>query len=153
MALSSLHKFRVAKHRVEFLADGVIAIVMTLLVLELKIPELPRTASAAELLHEVAHLGPVFFAFFITFMLAGSYWFLHNLTMEHVMHADQKVAFINVGFMLAVSLFPFSAGLLGHFLMNQVAQCIYFANQCLAASFLALNWNYAKSAGLLAPVR
>ena len=152
MGFGGLHKFRVAKHRVEFLADGVFAIVMTLLVLELKVPELPRHVNASGLLHELLQLGPVFFAFFITFLLSGSYWFLHNLSMEFVKHADQKLSFINLGFLFFVALFPFSTALLGHFLGNPAAQATYFLNQFGAASFLMLNWRYARAASLLAPV-
>src|SRR5215471_962031 len=106
---------------------------MTLLVLELKVPELPRHASTAELWAELRHLGPTFFAFWITFLLSGSYWFLHNLSMEFVKHADQKLSFINLGFLFFVALFPFSAALLGHFLGNPLGQAIYFLNQFGAA--------------------
>ncbi|HZQ91020.1 MAG TPA: TMEM175 family protein [Terriglobales bacterium] len=136
----------------EFLADGVFAIVMTLLVLELKVPELSRSVTASELLHELKHLGPVFLAFCITFILAGTYWFFHNLSMEFVTHANQKLAFINVGFLFFISLFPFSAALLGHFIRNPVAQVAYFGNQAGAALFLVLNWRYARRASLLGKV-
>lgn len=152
MALSGLHDIRLSKHRVEFLVDGVIAIVMTLLVLDLKVPDLPRHASSSELLHALAPVVPTFFALFLTFMLAGSYWFLHHMSMEYIGHANQRLVFINLGFMLSVSLFPFSAAMLGHFLVNPVAQCIYYGNQCMAATFLMVNWRYAAKAGLLTKV-
>lgn len=152
MVFNQLYKGHLGKDRVEFLADGVFAIVMTLLVLELKVPELPRHASASELLRELAHLGPVFFAYFVTFLLSGSYWFLHNISMEHVKRADHKLYLIGLGFLFFVALFPFSAALLGHYLMNPAAQAIYFGNQCGVASMLLWKWKHAKSAGLVGDV-
>jgi len=144
-----LYKGHLGKDRIEFLADGVFAIVMTLLVLELKVPELPRHAPAIDLLRELAHLGPVFFSYLVTFLLSGSYWLLHTLCMEHVRRADHKLYLIGLGFLFFVALFPFSAALLGHYLMNSAAQTVYFLNQCGAASMLLLKWKHANSARLV----
>lgn len=152
MAFGGLYKVHLGKDRIEFLADGVFAIVMTLLVLELKVPELPRHASASELLHELASLGPAFFSYFLTFVLSGSYWFLHNISMEFVRRADHKLYLVGLGFLFFVALFPFSAALLGHYLSNPAAQSIYFANQCGAASMLMLKWRHARKMSLVTDV-
>ena len=72
------------KARIEALSDGIFAIVMTLLVLELKVPDLPRKVATAELWHAVREHGPIFFSFFLTFMLASQYWFWHHLTFARI---------------------------------------------------------------------
>ena len=69
-----------SKHRLEGLTDGVFAIVMTLLVLELKVPDLPKPVDQAEILHKLGEIGPVFFSFVITFVLAGV--FAHGARMR-----------------------------------------------------------------------
>ncbi len=150
--LNSFSHVTISKHRIEGLADAVLAIVVTLLVLEFKIPEIPHHPSSAELLGELRHLGPTVFAYFVTFALAGSYWFLHHLSMHFIKQANQKMAFLNLGFLCFVSLFPFSAALLGHYVSSPVAQAIYFLNQFCAIFFLLWNWYYARSAGLLAEI-
>ena len=60
-----------SKGRIEALSDGVFAIAMTLLVLELKIPDLPKDASQAELLSKLRDMLPHFYSYALTFILAG----------------------------------------------------------------------------------
>jgi uncharacterized membrane protein len=141
---SALDDITLSKHRVEALADGVFAIVMTLLVLELKIPELPKNAPQSELLHGIRALLPVFFSYFITFMLAGGFWFFHHLSFHFIRHTTRGLCFINLLFLLFVSLLPFSTGLLGHFLRQRVAQYFYFGNQLAIGMVLLLHWTHAR---------
>jgi uncharacterized membrane protein len=79
-----------SKHRVEGLTDGIFAIVMTLIVLELKVPELERHATEAEILGRVRELGPQFLAFFLTFTLAGLFWFQHHASMQFIKHIRRR---------------------------------------------------------------
>lgn len=106
---------KLGKGRIEALSDGVFSIAMTLLVLELKVPELSHHATNDELLAALAKLRPSFLTFFITFMISGTFWFLHHLTFHFVKHMNQVLCWINLFFLMFVSLLPFSAGLLGHF--------------------------------------
>src|SRR5690242_11054474 len=102
-------------HRVEALADGVFAIVMTLLVLELKVPALPRDASAAEVWRGVVELGPIFFSYFVTFTLAGTFWFWHHRAFDEIAHVDGPLFALNLAFLSFVSLLPFSTAMFGAF--------------------------------------
>jgi uncharacterized membrane protein len=141
---SALDDLTLSKHRVEALADGVFAIVMTLLVLELKVPDLPRNVAQSELLHGIRELLPIFFSYFITFMLAGSFWFFHHLSYHFIRHTTRGLCWINLVFLLFVSLLPFSTGMLGHFLRQRVAQYFYFGNQLAIGIALLLHWTYAR---------
>ncbi len=58
----------------EALTDGIFAIAMTLLVLELKVPELARGVGSRELLHNLGHQMPSFFSFFVSFLYCGMMW-------------------------------------------------------------------------------
>ena len=146
---SPVSQLMIGKHRLEGLADAVFAIVMTLLVLDLKVPDLPRHAPTSDLLRALAALGPVWIAFFFTFVLAAAYWFLHHVSMHFVHHVNRALCFLNLGFLCFVSLLPFSTGMLGHFLTTSVGAGAYMLNQLLISSFLLMHWQYAQHAGLL----
>jgi uncharacterized membrane protein len=133
----------VSKHRMEALSDGVFAIVMTLLVLELKIPELARNVSVGDLGRALAHEAPVFFSFAITFMFASLFWYLHHVLLNFLTEFPRKLIVLNLAFLMFVSLLPFSVGVQGHFLRNPLAQTIYFSNQFAIATFLLLQWRLA----------
>lgn len=138
-------------NRVEALSDGVFAIVMTLLVLELKVPALPREAPAAEIWHGVRELGPIFFSYFVTFALAGTFWYWHHQAFDEIEHVDGLLFALNLAFLSFVSLLPFSTAMLGAFRLHQpVSLGCYFGNLLAMAIFLIAFWTYAMRAGLVA---
>ena len=141
-----------SKGRLEALSDGIFAIVMTLLVLDLKVPELPRNIPQTELLAHIRELGPFFFSFGFTFILAVAFWFFHHLIFHHIRHVTRPLVWLNMGFLMFVSLLPFSTGMLGRFFSFQmVAVLFYFGNQFILAAFLKIQWIYAKRAELVNP--
>jgi uncharacterized membrane protein len=133
-----------SKGRMEALTDGIFAIAMTLLVLELKVPDLAKTVSSAELLHKLGEEAPAFFSFLISFLYCGLLWFLHHMAMHFVKHVKLGLAWLNLLFLMSISILPFSCGLLGHFLHNLAAQEIYFGNMLVASLLLAGQWWLAK---------
>ena len=136
--------------RIEALSDGVFAIALTLLVLEIKVPELPRDAAASEVWHEIVGHWPIFFSFLITFMLGGAFWFWHHLSFHAIKHVDGPLCAINLVFLMFVSLLPFSTALLGSFNLRQpVSLAFYFGNQLALGLSLNAHWMYAARHGLL----
>jgi uncharacterized membrane protein len=144
-----LNSILLSKGRMEALTDGIFAIAMTLMVLELKVPELPRSASAAELLRKIGEAGPAFFSFLISFMYCGLLWVLHHLAMHFVRHLQMVLVWLNLLFLMSISTMPYSCGLLGHFLRNRAAQEIYYGNMFVAAALLALQWLVARNKKLI----
>jgi uncharacterized membrane protein len=133
------------KTRIEALSDGVFAIAVTLLVLDIRIPELPRGAPSREVWHAMAAIGPVFLSFLITFVLAGSFWFMHHATLHSVKYVTRGIASINLLFLMFISLLPFSTGLIGRLGPNHpAALAVYFTNQLALGLTLNLLWAYAK---------
>lgn len=137
--------FSISKHRIDAHSDGVFAIVMTLLVLELKVPELARNIGVGEVAYALRHELPGFFSFVITFILAALFWYLHHLLLNFVTELRPQLVVLNLAFLMFVSLLPFSTGMLGHFLRNPVAQTIYFGNQFAIAFLLFVQWRTARS--------
>jgi uncharacterized membrane protein len=136
--------------RIEALSDGVFAIVMTLLVLEIKVPDLPRDAAAADLWHALREHWPSFFSFFFTFAFSAVYWGWHHAAFHQIRTADTRVLVINLGFLMFVSLLPFSTAMLGAFTLRQpVSLGIYFGNLlAIGLMFLTL-WTYATRRGFV----
>src|SRR5512144_3129329 len=87
---------RVSKHRLDALTDGLFAIVMTLLVLELKIPDLPRNATIQEIGRSLDRDAPVFFSFVITFMFAALFWYLHHAMLNFVRELPGRLVVLNL---------------------------------------------------------
>jgi uncharacterized membrane protein len=129
-----------SKHRVEALADGLFAIVMTLLVLEFKVPDLPRHATTAELLHEMAPLGRVGFSFVLTFFLASMFWMSQQTILTATRTLDRVGAMMHLAAMMFVALMPFSTAMLGRYISSRLAMGIYFGNQFVIALLLCLEW-------------
>jgi uncharacterized membrane protein len=140
------------KVRLEALSDGVFAIALTLLVLDVRVAELKRGMPAAEALRALRAIGPSLASFFITFILGGSFWFMHHATVHSVKYITRGVAMINLFFLMFVGLLPFSTGLLGSLGPGHpVALAIYFINQLALGLVLNVLWFTAKRQKLLEP--
>jgi uncharacterized membrane protein len=144
-----MHSILLSKGRMDALTDGIFAIAMTLLVLELKVPDLPKSAGTHELLQRIQEEMPAIMSFIISFLYCGLLWVLHHMAMHFIRHLQIALVWLNLLFLMSVSTMPFSCGLLGHFLRNRVAQEIYFGNMFVAAALLALQWIVAKKKGLI----
>jgi uncharacterized membrane protein len=135
------------KSRIEALSDGVFAIAMTLLVLKLEVPE--HQHSNEEMLRQLLDLRPQFMSYVVTFLIAGGFWFLHHLTFHYIRHVTAFLVWVNLLFLMFVSLLPFSAGLMGHLFMHPVSQFFYFGNMLAIALLLNLHWLYARRGDLV----
>lgn len=144
-----LHSVLLPKSRVEALTDGIFAIAMTLLVLELKVPDLPKSLGSQELLHSLGEEAPAFIGFLVSFMYCGLLWLLHHLAMHFVRHMQVALVWLNLLFLMSISILPFSCSLIGHFIRNRAALEIYFGNLFLAALLLLLQWVFARRRRLI----
>ena len=142
-----------SRARVEALSDAVFAIAMTLMVLELKIPELPPDAGGRGLLHELRALAPRFAVYFLTFAWSGLIWVWHHRAFHELKRIDAALFGINLVFLSFVSLLPFSLGIIAAFsYRNPVAIACYLANLLALGLTLNVFWTYAQRRGLRGPV-
>jgi uncharacterized membrane protein len=151
MVQGRLPHILLSKGRVEALTDGIFAIVMTLLVLELKVPDLPHTAGQGEIVAKLRELRPFFFSFAITFVLSGSFWFFHHVLFHFVRQVTRPLVWLNIAFLMFVSLLPFSTNFMGHFIRQPIPVMFYFGNQFVLALLLKAQWIYAERQGLINP--
>lgn len=120
-------------HRTLFFTDAVFAIVLTLLVLELKPPE---ARTPAEAIAGLAALTEHFVAFVMSFALVAVFWIAHMNTLRRLQQFDWMVAIVNLVFLLPICLLPFSSSLLGVAKFGFVAWRFYSWN--LIATSLAM---------------
>ncbi|MEA2009975.1 MAG: TMEM175 family protein [Actinomycetota bacterium] len=102
--------------------DGVFAIIITILVLELKVPDLTSGQSLREALVEIR---PTFVSFIISFLLVGMYWVGHRSSFTQVRYIDRNTIWLNLLFLLPVAIVPFAAGLLGEYQSEPTALHLY----------------------------
>lgn len=128
--------------RLEALTDAVFAIAMTLLVLELKLPE-AGGGDVLNLGNHLIRLLPNLASFIISFVVLGWYWHAHHTLFQHLKHGSHKLLWLNIFYLLVISLVPFSAALLGRFHAEQIAVVVYSVNMLLAIFIHLLMWRHA----------
>jgi uncharacterized membrane protein len=119
---------QLSRNRIEALTDGVFAVAMTLLVLDIKVPELEPPSATAELPLKLLALWPKFLSYLISFVILGVYWVGHHIQLSFIRRADRPLLWINVLFLLWVALVPFSTALLGEYAKTRIAIAVYGAN-------------------------
>ena len=136
-------------NRMESLCDGVFAIAMTLLILEIQVPIKELIHSESDLLHAILNLAPKFFSYLLSFLILGIFWVGHNGQYAFIKNIDRELLWINVLFLLFVSIIPFSTALLGEFILYKWAVWFYWLNLLLIGFSLLFNWVYAKRKGFI----
>ena len=130
--------------RINALSDGVFAVAMTLMIVDLRVPT-PAQPTFAALSGQVLALWPHFAAYALSFLVIGLYWVSHNLLFDLIRRSDRGLMWINIVFLLFVVVIPFSTALLGRYSDNRFAVTLYFANLILVGLTLQTLWTYATT--------
>jgi len=139
------------KNRIEALSDGVFAIVMTLLILELRVPDLPPNAPNVAVTPALLALWPKFASYIVTFVSLGFFWLAHHVMYHAILGTDRVLLWLNIIFFMFVSLLPFSTSVLNAFTDAFIAPLIFGANLAIIGWILFFQWQYASSQpGMLA---
>ncbi len=140
--IPGIEKRGLTKGRIEALADGIFAVAMTLLVLDIKSPTNRKFEAATDLLGYLVTLEHSFAMYVISFFVLAIFWIAHHLLFHFVRHADRRLLWLNIAFLLLVTFVPFSTDLLGdqgHLLLPVV---VYGANLLALGSLLAFQLRY-----------
>jgi uncharacterized membrane protein len=134
--------------RLQTLADGVFAVAMTLLVLDVRLPRVEAHTNRA-LWDQVVHLGPQFMAYLLSFTMLGTFWLAQHTFLERCRRSDRMLAWATLIFLFFVSTLPFSASTLAEHTHLALAVGLYWAN--LLGLGLSLGWQiwHADHAGLV----
>lgn len=139
-----------SKARLEAFSDGMFAIILTILVLELSVPELESNSFAA-FSDGLIHLAPKFFAFLFSFFIISIFWVNHHAILHPVQKVDTKLLWLNMGLLFFSSLFPFITAFIGDYMMNPFVVALYPLNMALSSAMINALWKYAFVDTDLAP--
>ena len=134
--------------RMILFSDAVFAIAITLLVIELKVPEIEREhLNETVLLQNLANMIPKFFGFIVSFMLIGQYWTVHHRLFGFVVNYTQKLMWLNMWFLFAIALMPFSTAFYSEYVMKHVVTPVIFytGNIVLLGIVNLLMWRYISN--------
>jgi uncharacterized membrane protein len=133
----------ISKSRMETLTDGVFAIVMTLLVLEITVPYLSHSEVASELPNQLLELWPVVLSYVMSFILLGFFWIYHHDQFHYINRVNRILVWITIFYLMIIAFIPFSTSLLGGYGDQQISVVIYGINIAMAAFGAYVQWWYA----------
>jgi uncharacterized membrane protein len=129
--------------RIMAFTDGVFAITITLLVLEIQVPNFEHSMAASKLVPALYHLLPKFYGFILSFVVLGIYWIAHHNMFIHITKHNHILMWLNNLFILCTAALPFTTGLLGEYNDQQIAVVIFGLNLFLTGLMINLIWWYA----------
>lgn len=135
----------------EAFSDGVFAIAITLLVLEISVPP----GSEGDLLGALVDQWPSYLAYFVSFSTIGAVWLAHTVITEYLDHSDSVFLRLNLMLLMVVSFLPFPTRLLAEYAATsepeRIAATVYGVNLLLALTMLSIVWRYAVLERLVRP--
>lgn len=137
--------------RLAALSDGIFAVAMTLLVLDLHIPSAAQVHSERELLTALGAMGPQWVAYGMSFLTLGIFWAGQQTQLNYIGQGTRDLTWIHLGFLFAITLMPLSTRLLAEFISYRVALGIYWLNIFAPGAMLYWSWAHATHSGLIKP--
>jgi uncharacterized membrane protein len=134
--------------RTEAFSDGVLAVAITLLVLDLKVPHVESNLLAALLENWI-----VYAAYAVSFLTIGTIWVNHHDVLDRIERVDRPLQYLNLGLLMTVAVIPFSTSLLSEYLRAGhdagIAAAVYGLNMAVMGAAFASIWLYAVRRGLI----
>lgn len=122
------------KNRMEAFSDGVLAIIITIMVLEMKVPH-------SDTLEALAPMVPVFFSYILSFVYVGIYWNNHHHLLHTVKRVSGPILWANLHVLFWLSLFPFATGWMGENHFAPLPTALYGVVLLMASlGYLILQW-------------
>ena len=138
--------------RLAALSDGIFAVAMTLLVLDLRVPVSTisnRITNEQDLWSALIKLGPNLLPYLMSFLTLGIFWVGQQTQLNYFKQSNRHLTWIHLAFLLAVTLMPFSTGLLAAYITFRIAMMTYWLNILLLGVMLFVSWRYAQHAQLM----
>ena len=137
--------------RIIFFSDAVFAIAITLLAIDIRLPELPSGMTNERLLEELGGLRAEFFAFVISFVVIAAFWVGHYRTFRVIVQTNGRLIAINLAFLFCIAALPFPTSVLASQGDLPVAVIVYATFGVVTGAMSTILWLYPVRAGLVAP--
>ena len=135
--------------RLAALSDGIFAVAMTLLVLDIHIPSASAIHSEAELCWALAGMAPQWIAYLMSFLTLGIFWAGQQTQLNHLREGSRDLTWIHLAFLFTITLMPLTTRLLAEFITYRGALLIYWLNILILGAILYWSWKYVTHAGLI----
>ncbi|GAA2834815.1 TMEM175 family protein [Kitasatospora paracochleata] len=162
MLSNTYHRFAGSNlERLAVLSDGIFAVAMTLLVLDLHVPSIeppggagPLWAAGAwhaehALWSALVGLAPRVLVYLLGFLTLGIFWIGRQTQLNHFERSDRRLTWIHLAFLLVVAVMPFSTSLLAEYTALRVALLVYWLHLLMLGALLLASLRYAARAGLI----
>ncbi len=134
------------KSRIETFSDSIFAIVMTLLIFYIRVPDIAGPITDAQVWSVLASLSPLIISYFLSFLVLAVFWVNHNFMFHSFMKKiDSRINFLNLIYLLFIVFIPFSSSLFGSYPYNQPAALIYGLNIFAVMVLQAMMMQYMSS--------
>jgi len=137
--------------RLTALSDGVFAVAMTLLVLDLRAPAAELIHSETDLWTALGNIAPRLLTYAMSFLTLGIFWVGQQVQLNMLTRSNRDYTWLQLGFLLTITLVPFTTALLAEFLTYRAALIVYWFNILIIGVAIYASWKYAQSAGLVKP--
>ncbi len=137
--------------RLAALSDGIFAVAMTLLVLDLRVPGAQAIRTDGQLRAQLLTLLPQLAAYMMSFLTLGIFWNGQQAQLNRFSRNNRHLTWVHLLFLFAVTMMPFSTKLLADFIRYRTALVCYWMNIAALGAVLYGSWIYAKRANLLKP--
>jgi uncharacterized membrane protein len=132
------------KSRLEALTDGIFAFALTVLVLNIEVPDgLPALLTGNPVQDLIISLVPDFVHYFMAFVVLAGFWFTHHVFFDRIKFVDGIMTWLNILSLLFVALIPFSAQLADTYVAYPLAAMIFELNVLMIGLIFLIQWKYA----------
>jgi TMEM175 potassium channel family protein len=138
------------RDRIVNLSDGVFAIAITLLVLNIQVPDIPEKVVSSQLPEALLSLWPKYLGYLLSFVGISAFWLIHHSIFRPIRSYDRSLLYLNFLFLMVVAFVPFPTALLGEYGDHQLPVAIYAATLAVGRLLLtAIHWYSTRNDRLL----
>ncbi|MBS1552091.1 MAG: DUF1211 domain-containing protein [Bacteroidetes bacterium] len=145
---NGIKEYTPGTNRMDAFSDGVFAIVVTLLVLELRVPVLPENFSTQDVLRELLHLSPKFISFAMSFVIVAIFWVNHHQFFHSLEKTDRAMLWYNNLLLFWLSFVPFPTAFIGEHPVSMIPVMLYGAVLFFASVSFNLMLRHAVKSNL-----
>ena len=131
--------------RLTLFSDAIFAFAMTLLAVNIRVPEIAQDLVGSQLNVELANLTPKFIGYGLSFFISASFWIFYHRIFSNIKRYDRTLIWLNLCFLFFIVLIPFPSDLIGRYLSREISIVIYATMMATTGFVLSLIWSYASS--------
>jgi uncharacterized membrane protein len=131
--------------RLTLFSDAIFAFAMTLLAVDIRVPEIAQNLVNSQLNIELANLAPKLIGYVLSFFISASYWIFYHRIFTNIKRYDRTLISLNIFFLFFIVLIPFPSDLIGRYLSQEISIVIYATVMAAIGFVLSLIWSYASS--------